>query len=167
MGTWEFVLSLPWCFSGVSPWFYPPSLVVWNIYIYVYIYISIYLYLYPCFHICAKPTTTSRRGYFGTCFLVLGQIRNGIWMEAYYLQLVGFPSRPTTEYPQLLHQGQRTPPNILLFLPLVTPKITHSKFSLQKKNKGGRHTYHITTWKPQNQGSPDIQSWPIPRHSTS
>ena len=55
----------------------------------------------------------------------------------------------TTEYPQVVHQGQRTPPNILLFLPLVTPKITHSKLSLQKKTKEVDSTRHITTFTPQ------------------
>lgn len=150
IGTWEFVLSLPWCFFWGVSMILPPSLVVWKK--------NMYIYIYPC---CLMQNPPKPAG--GAILGPERHLNGGLlpatgWFPISTKDCISSSSSPRT----------KNSPNILLFLPLVTPKITHSKFSLQKKNKGGDDT--LITSQPENpttRDHPADQSWPIPRHCTS
>lgn len=121
-------------------------------------YIYIYIYLYPC---CLMQNPPKPAG--GAILGPERHLNGGLlpatgWFPISTKDCISSSSSPRT----------KNSPNILLFLPLVTPKITHSKFSLQKKNKGGDDT--LITSQPENpttRDHPADQSWPIPRHCTS
>lgn len=137
IGTWEFVLSLPWCFFWGVSMILPPSLVVWKK--------NMYIYIYPC---CLMQNPPKPAG--GAILGPERHLNGGLlpatgWFPISTKDCISSSSSPRTK---------NSPQHLALPPISYSQNYTFQIFLAKKKQRRWRHTYHITTWKPHNQGSP-------------